>query len=139
MGAVQLDLLAAEGVSPDRVILCHLDRNENVADHLALARRGAFLSYDQIPKAKYNTEARTIQLIIGLAREGLHRQILLGGDFARRQYFAGWGGAPGLVHLTTIYAEKLREALFAAGLPGEAVLRDLLVNNPARALAFRAG
>jgi predicted metal-dependent phosphotriesterase family hydrolase len=137
MAREQLALLAGEGVSPDRVMLCHLDRNPDLALHLELARRGAFLSYDQIPKPKYRTEDSSIAMVLALAREGLHGQIMLGGDFARRQYFTGWGGAPGLAYLTTAFAAKLGSALAKAGFQPEPILRDLLVNNPARAFAIR--
>jgi 5-phospho-D-xylono-1,4-lactonase len=138
MAREQLALLAEEGVSPDRVILCHLDRNPDLELHSDLARRGAFISYDQIPKPKYQTEDSSVELVVALARLGLHGQIMLGGDFARRRFFAGWGGSPGLVYLTTTFAAKLKAALAKAGLEPEPILQDLFVTNPSRAFTFRA-
>ncbi|HYF92373.1 MAG TPA: hypothetical protein VD969_08990 [Symbiobacteriaceae bacterium] len=138
MAVAQVEILAEEGVEADRLIICHMDRNADPAVHLDLARRGAYLSYDQIPKVKYNTEERSIRLITRLACAGLHSRVLVGGDFARRSLFAGWGGGPGLIYLTTTYAARLRAALDAAGLDGAAVVQEILVQNPARALSRRA-
>lgn len=137
MAREQLALLAEEGVSADRVILCHLDRNPDPELHIDLARSGAFISYDQIPKPKYATEASSIELIVLLVRQNLHRQVLLGDDFARRRFFQGWGGSPGLTYLATVFTGKLREALISAGLDPEPILQDLFIHNPARAFAFR--
>src|SRR3954471_2951234 len=87
----QLTLLADEGVAPSAVTLGHLDRNPDLELHRRLAARGAFLSYDQIPKPKYATEPAAIDLVVSLARDGLHRQVVVGGDFARRSLFRGHG------------------------------------------------
>ena len=134
----QLDLLAAEGVAPTAVTLGHLDRNPDLALHRRLAERGAFLSYDQIPKPKYATEVAAIGLIVALAHEGLHRQVVVGGDFARRSLFLGYGGGPGLGYLSRVFAPRLREAAEREGLDGAAIVADVLCHNPRRALTFRA-
>ena len=137
MAEQQLELLADEGVDPSAVTLGHMDRNPDLALHQRLAATGAFLSYDQIPKPKYATEGPAIQLILELARDGLHRQIVVGGDFARRSLFSGYGGAPGLSYLPTIFAQRLLDAANQAGLAGRHIVRDVLQRNPRRALSFR--
>jgi phosphotriesterase-related protein len=133
----QLEIFAEEGVGPENVVLCHLDRNPDLELHRRLADEGAFLSYDQLPKPKYGTEVKAIEIIAALAREGLHRQVLVGGDLVRRSYFVGWGGSPGLAYLLTGFREKLTRALREAGLPADGVVRDVFENNPARAFGFR--
>jgi len=133
----QLDLLADEGVDATAVTLGHLDRNPDLELHRRLAARGAFVSYDQVPKPKYATEAAAIGLVVALAREGLHRQVVVGGDFARRSLFSGWGGGPGLGYLPTVFARRLRQAADAEGLEGDSVVADVLCHNPRRALSFR--
>ncbi|NGQ95759.1 phosphotriesterase-related protein [Brevibacillus sp. SYP-B805] len=137
MGEEQLALLAEEGVSAENVILCHMDRNPDLDLHVKVAERGAFLSYDQIPKKKYDTEDAAIQLVLRLAERNLHKQILIGGDFARKQYFKGWNGEPGLDYLITTFTRKLYAALASAGLAADAIVEDLFVHNPARAFALR--
>lgn len=137
MAKQQLELLADEGVHPSAVALGHMDRNPNLALHQRLAATGAFLSYDQIPKPKYATEGPAIGLILELAKTGLHRQIVVGGDFARRSLFTGYGGTPGLSYLPTIFAQRLLDAANRAGLNGPHIVQDVLQRNPRRALSFR--
>ena len=135
----QLALLADEGVSPCAVAIGHLDRNPDLALHRRLAAQGAFLSYDQIPKPKYRTEQAAIALIVALAHEGLHRQVVVGGDFARRSLFRGYGGSPGLSYLPSIFAPRLRRAAEREGLDGVGIVSDVVQRNPRRALTFRHG
>jgi 5-phospho-D-xylono-1,4-lactonase len=68
-----------------------------------------------------------------LVGEGHGQQILLAGDLARRSYWPsyGTGGGPGLTYILWRFVPWLR----AEGLP-ETAVQDLLVHNPARALAI---
>ena len=136
MAEAQLDILASEGVPANRVILCHLDRNPDLGLHRRLLLRGAFVSYDQIPKPKYQTESASIERIVALAREDLHHHLLVSGDFSRRSYFTGWGGYPGLGYLLGAFTEKLRRQLHEAGLDADAVWKALFIDNPAGAFAI---
>ena len=135
----QLALLADEQIPPTAVVIGHLDRNPDFELHRRLAVRGAFLSYDQIPKPKYATESAAIALIVALAQHGLHRQVVVGGDFARRSLFHGYGGKPGLTYLPGVFARRLRDATARAGLDAAAIVADVLRHNPRRALTFRRG
>jgi phosphotriesterase-related protein len=133
----QLELMAELGVAPSAVTLGHMDRNPDLGLHRELAQAGAFVSYDSIPKPKYATEPAAIELLIALAREGLHEQVVVGGDFARRSMFTGWGGGPGLTYILTVFGSRLRRAAGEADIDGEDLLDAVLRRNPARALAFR--
>jgi 5-phospho-D-xylono-1,4-lactonase len=133
----QLALLRDEHVHPSAVTIGHLDRNPDLELHRRLAAQGAFLSYDQIPKPKYGTEPGAIALIVALARDGLHRQVVIGGDFARRSLFLGYGGGPGLAYLRTVFAPRLHDAAERAGLDGADIVAHVLQRNPRRALSFR--
>lgn len=137
MAEAQLDLLEEEGVEPGAVVLGHLDRNPDPDLHRRLIARGAFLSYDQLPKAKYATAGPAVELLVTLAREGLHDRVVLGGDLSRRSYLRGFGGRPGLEHLLTSFRPRLAKALEEAGLAPGSVLHDLFVATPARAFALR--
>jgi phosphotriesterase-related protein len=135
MAEEQVALLCSEGVRPEHIILSHMDHRPDLGLHRRLAETGVFLSYDQIPKPKYRTEGTALKLIVALAQLGLHRQILIGGDFARRSYFWGWGGAPGLDYLLNHFRARLTACLEEAGLPVTPVIDAIFVQNPARALA----
>jgi phosphotriesterase-related protein len=131
----QLELLGREGVAPSGVTLGHLDRRPDVGLHVALARAGAFLSFDQIPKPKYATEAGAIASILALRERGLHGQVVVGGDFARRSMFVE--GGPGLSYLSTVFAARLRAAAGRQGFDGEDLVEAVLRRNPQRALSRR--
>jgi 5-phospho-D-xylono-1,4-lactonase len=133
----QLGLMADLGVAPSAVTLGHMDRNPDIGLHRELTQAGAFVSYDSIPKAKYATETAAIDLLIALARDGLHEQVVVGGDFARRSMFTGWGGGPGLTYNLTVFAPRLRHAASQADIDGDDVIDAVFRRNPARALAFR--
>jgi predicted metal-dependent phosphotriesterase family hydrolase len=80
MAEEQLNRLERLGVPPDAVVLGHLDRNGDLDTHLRLADRGAFISYDQLPKRKYAAErARAIHHIAALSDRGLDGHIVVGG------------------------------------------------------------
>ena len=133
MGLEQIALLRSEGVDPARVIIGHVDRNLEWEYHLQLVRTGAYLSYDNISKKKYPSDSRRIEFIVRMVAEGYGQRILLGGDLARRSHWPsyGIGGGPGLTYILWRFAPWLR----SEGLV-EAVIQDLLVHNPARALAI---
>jgi phosphotriesterase-related protein len=133
MGLEQIDLLRAEGVPPERVIVGHVDRKLEWEYHLRLAQTGAYLGYDQISKEKYAPDSRRVEFILRLVAAGHGRQILLAGDLARRSYWPsyGTGGGPGLTYILWRFIPWLR----SEGLPEQAV-QDLLVHNPAAALAL---
>lgn len=137
MAKEQLDLFVEEGVDPASVILGHLDQLDDFDTHYQLIKRGAFLGYDSIPKTKYNTKERAIDYIIRFAKEGLHTQILISGDFARQNYFKGYGGELGLDYLLTSFKQELNQRLLESGLDAERIIDDLFINNPRRALSFK--
>jgi 5-phospho-D-xylono-1,4-lactonase len=73
-----------------------------------------------------------VRLICRLVEAGYGRQVRVSGDLARRSYLEAWGGSPGYRHVLEDFVPQLH----AAGLDEDAV-QALLVNNPARFLAWR--
>lgn len=135
----QLDLFKRHGVDASAIILGHLDQNPDFDLHVKLIKQGAFLGYDSIPKAKYNTKDRAIAFIVALAKRELHTHILLSGDFARKDYYLGFNGTPGLGFLLGEFKKELNVALKREGLNHLQIIDDLFIHNPARALQFRKG
>ncbi len=136
MALEQVALLESEGVTPQHIIIGHLDRKLEWAYLSEVAASGAYLSFDQISKEKYYPDRDRIDIILRLTDAGFGRQILLGGDLARRSYLPsyGTGGGPGLTYILWRFVPWLREQ----GL-SEPAIQDLLIHNPARALAFTPG
>ncbi len=114
-GEELLELLAAAGVPPERVMLCHMDRNPDPVVHKALAARGAFLEYDTPGRIKYQPEGVVVGLMRTMFGAGYGSQLLLGGDMARRSYWRAYGGGPGLAYLLTGFTQRLLGEGFSAG------------------------
>lgn len=133
MGLEQIQLLVSEGVKPERLIIGHVDRRLEWGYHLAMLKTGVTLSYDQISKEKYAPDSQRVEFILRLVKEGFGKQLVLGGDLARKSYWPsyGTGGGPGLTYILWRFVPWLR----SEGLSEEAI-QDLLVHNPARMLTF---
>jgi phosphotriesterase-related protein len=123
-----LDALARDGVPADAVVLAHVDRNPDPVLHADLASAGAYLGYDTFARAREQPDSTIVACAARAVELGARERILLGGDVARRSRYIAYGGMPGLEYLGR------RAVPLVAAAVGEEVLRDLLVENPARLL-----
>lgn len=123
-----LDLLAAEGVASDRVVLAHADRDPDPALHASLVDRGAYLGYDGFARPRTRSDAELLALTAQVMERVGPDRILLGGDVARRNRYISYGGMPGLAYLGERYLPRLRDAV------GADAVERMLVANPARLL-----
>ena len=126
-----VDALLNEGVSGDRVILAHVDRNPDPGLHEDLLDRGVFLVYDTIGRIKYAPDSMRLGLIEQMVAAGHGEQIMIGMDLGRRYYFRAYGGGPGLAYLLGTFVPRLELRI------GAEANRRILVDNAARALAIR--
>ena len=125
-----LDLLGAEGVTADRVVLAHADRDPDAGLHASLAERGAYLGYDGFARPRTRSDAELLELTAEVVSRGAGDRVLLGGDVARRTRYIAYGGMPGLAYLGDRYLPRLRS------LVGDAAVERMLVANPARLLTL---
>ena len=107
----QAETFKRGGVNLDRVLIGHLDLKPDLPYLLEVAATGARLGFDQFGKEKYLPDATRVELIAQLCQAGHAGQIIVGGDMARRSYFAAYGGAPGLAHIPTTVRTMLEAAL----------------------------
>ena len=126
----QVRLFVDGAVNLEKVLIGHLDLNPDLRYLLEVASTGTRMSFDQFGKSKYLSDASRVDLVVKLCEAGHARQLLLGGDMARRSYFKSYGGQPGLAHVPTTIRAMLEDAL-----PLETV-QDLLVGNARRWLEF---
>ncbi|MBC6470821.1 aryldialkylphosphatase [Actinomadura alba] len=125
-----LELLASGGVPADRVVLAHLDRNPDPGAHAELAATGAYLGYDGMARTRQWPDSVLLDCLLRVAALGGADRVLLGGDVARRTRYVAYGGMPGLAYLPARFVPRLeREG-------GAELVRTVLVDNPARALAW---
>jgi phosphotriesterase-related protein len=131
MAHEQLDLVESSGLDPKRLIVGHLDRKLDYDYLSSVAKRGAWLSFDQVGKARFGTDKPRAEMIVRLADAGFADQLLISQDLARTNDFVAYGGSPGWTHLIERFTLELMEC------GAEAMLvRQLLIENPAEALTI---
>lgn len=126
----QVQVLEGLGVSPDRIVLSHVDKVVDRAYHRELLGTGAFAEYDGSFRWG-DRDNGTLQLLAWAMEDGLVGGILLGMDAARQGYYHAYGGQPGLAWLL----DGFTRAMGARGI-GPDVRARLFVENPARAFAL---
>jgi phosphotriesterase-related protein len=134
MAPEQIAILREEGVDLRRAGFVHLLRNPDWWLHKKIAETGAFLCCDGFSKIKYHPESVRTDLIIKLIEAGCQRQILIGGDLARRSDLSSYTGGPGLGYIAGKWLPRFRQELAERGYPPariEQVCLDLFVTNPA--------
>ena len=132
-GLEQIRLMTELGVRTNKIVLSHLDRRPDLPYHREILASGAFVEYDSAFRWK-TTANPTRDLIEALFADGFGGQIMLGMDAARSTYWHSFGGAPGLTYLLTTFTASL----ISRGLTTDD-LKQIFVDNPARAYAFRQG
>jgi 5-phospho-D-xylono-1,4-lactonase len=130
-GEEQVSLLLESGAHPTQVVLSHTDRLPDPAYHRCLLSSGVTLEYDHHFRTYLKDgSCPTADLIAALIPE-FPDQIVVGMDLARRGYWHGHGGKPGLVWLLTVLPTLLKER----GVSDDVVER-ILTHNPRRAFTF---
>jgi phosphotriesterase-related protein len=136
MGNEQLDILASEGVDFSRVIIGHSCGTANLAYHLSILDRGAFLGFDRFGIETIFPDRLRIASLAGLLSIGHAKQIILSHDFVgcflgrlpsrtpeNQQALGQWS----YTHLFKTILPKLR----AIGVT-EAQIQTMLIDNPRR-------
>ncbi len=138
-GHEQIDLVTAEGVGADRLVVGHSDGVDDPDYHRSLAERGAFVGFDRFGITLIQPDEIRVKNVLKLADAGYARNVLLSHDS-----ISCWQGRPVpfgnryedvLAMLpdwrpTSILA-KIVPQLLAGGL-SEADVETILVDNPRR-------
>jgi len=131
MALEQIDILVGEGVSPEHILIGHMDRNLDWDYHLTVAQRGVGMGFDQFSKEKYFPDIQRIDFIKRLIDAGHGSQIFISGDLARRSYWTAYGGGPGFSYILWRIVPWLREV----GITQSQIDR-LFIGNPRRLFQF---
>jgi predicted metal-dependent phosphotriesterase family hydrolase len=126
-----LEVLAEDGLSTDRVILAHADRNLDPGLHTELTLAGAYLGYDGMARHRVAPDSAILDCLQQVISRGNPGRVLLGGDVARRSRYHAYGGMPGLAYLPDRFLPRVSERL------GEELTNRLMVANPRSVLSLR--
>lgn len=129
-GQHQLDIFEEEGVDPARICIGHCDTFPSLAYCESIARRGAYVSLDNIGHDLPGHEDAVRRLLLALIERGYARQILLSQDMGQMPEL-GCRGGRGLAYL----AKRFLPSLLEAGLDA-ATIRLMTIENPTRWLSI---
>jgi phosphotriesterase-related protein len=136
VGLAQLTVFEEEGADPGRVVIGHADSYPVLVHYLEIVRRGASLQFDFLGMGFLPTEVhgegRIVELLGELVGRGHADRILLSQDVCHNSQLKAYGGN-GYVYLVERFLPRLREA----GI-GEATIRQMTIENPARILTLAA-
>ena len=118
------------GVPPNQLVLCHMDKRSDFGLHAELARYGVLLEYDTFYRQKYEPETKLWPLIRMMVEAGLENRIVLATDMAEAAMYNTISGGPGLASLPGEIKSRLSES----GIPENAI-QQMLGGNIARRLA----
>jgi phosphotriesterase-related protein len=129
-----LAFFGGRGVSPRRLVFCHVDKRPDFGLHRELAQAGVLLEYDTFFRPKYEPERGVWPLLGRMAAAGLAGQVALATDMADPALWTELGGGPGLDGIFTIIRPRLQQM----ALPDETIA-GLLGGNIAARLAMTVG
>jgi phosphotriesterase-related protein len=133
-----LDILGENGVSPDRVVLGHVDAFCDRDVIKAAAARGAFVEFDAFGVDSYadwqtshfDDDETRVATLLDVIDAGFSDRVLISQDVCTKTQLHAFGGRG------YDYIERsIVPMLLASGLP-DAVLGAIRVDNPARLLAW---
>lgn len=133
-----LDFLQECKISPDRVILSHCDPTLYDPDyHDSLARRGAYLSFDEFgmelmtPELRFlPSDGERIKAVLEQIKRGNLERILVSHDIDTKICLSGWGGF-GYGHILN----NIKPRMIQSGIKEEDI-NFMMTENPARILSF---
>jgi phosphotriesterase-related protein len=130
---LQIEILTGAGVSPGKILIGHLDRKLDWDYHLEIAQSGVYMGFDQIGKEKYAADDTRIRFIRDLIEAGHGKQILLGGDQARKSNWPSYGTnyGPGLAYILRDFVpQMLRRGIMRKD------VYDMVIGSPKNFLSF---
>jgi phosphotriesterase-related protein len=137
-GARVIDVLAGEGLEPDRIVLGHMDEVLDRGYHLECLRLGAVVEFDTFGFEGYfarlwktPSDAEKMDALVALLDAGFEHQLVLGHDVALKCQLKRFGGL-GYDHIPRRIAPTLTSYL---GVSSDA-LDAMLVENPRRLLTI---
>ena len=118
----------AEGLPLDRIVLGHIDLSGDLDYIRRVLDTGICIGFDTVGKNNYFPDAKRVEYLMALEKEGYMDQIVLSEDLTRKSHLKHKGGI-GYCYLFETFLPMLKEAGFR-----QESLDKLLIHNPARIL-----
>lgn len=134
MALEQIELVEKFGGNLNKWSVGHMDRNLDFYYHEKIASHGLYLSFDGLGKTKYGPESARIDAIINLIKKGYTKQILLGGDNARKSYYHNYSYGLGLGWIQAKWLPRFKEELERQNLESDEIIHTIFYENPKRYL-----
>lgn len=133
MAPEQASLLLGEGMSPEKVVLGHLDLADDLTYYRRVLNTGVTIGFDTCGKVAYLPDEKRAENLATLVSEGYASQIVLSTDISRKSYMYAYGG----FGYTAVFDRVLPMAR-ELGVDDDAI-HAMLVGNPARILDIVGG
>ena len=102
--------LKAQGVMPQHMIFCHLDRAiQDLSIHKELLKEGVVLEYDTIGRFKYHSDMREIEIFLSMLEDGYESQLLFSLDTTRARLKSYDKNGVGLDYLLTTFVPLMKK------------------------------
>lgn len=108
-----ISLFSKLGLSPDRLIICHIDKRPDHGLHLELAQDGYMLEYDTFFRPKYHPKDNLWPLIDTLVTAGFSNALALATDLADGSLWSKIGGGPGITAFVTKVVQRLETMAYS--------------------------
>lgn len=119
-----VDFLKDRKVNPKDVMICHIDKRNDLRLHMELAKDGFYLEYDTFCRPKYNPENNLYPLIKNMVSNGYAGSIIAASDIYGKESwknFANSGGFSG-------FFNEITHRLFDLGISEEDVKKIVCTN-----------
>ena len=126
----QIALLKEEKVDPGRVCISHVGERHGCRDLIDIAATGVYLSVDHVGYKEFGSDNVQADNVAEMVKLGYVNQIMLAQDVCRMSMLHASGG-PGFDYLLRKFVPMMQERGVS-----DTAIRTMLVENPARFLAF---
>lgn len=126
MGMEILDILEENGADLSKVVLGHVDRNPDTFDYKQIAKRGCYMSVDNLVRIYRYPLEENIRILKDLLDMDKLDWIFISADFGRYTYYKAYGGGPGLEYIIKKFIPRFMKECELS----EEDIKQIFINNP---------
>lgn len=119
-----IDYFESKNFPLSKVMLCHMDKRNDVLLHKSLAEKMIYLEYDTFFKSKYEPEKNVWSLILQMVTEGYCERITIGSDITPGYTLQEADEKHGL----HVFLQDVMKRMSDYGIPGNAIMKMMSGN-----------